>query len=259
MTGLTWVGLDELPPEASETVELIRAGGPFPYGQDGARFENREQALPDRPSGYYAEYTVETPGLAGPWRAPAGHGLRGRAVLDRGPLRLLRAGRLVTPRRRRVAPMSGLEDVLGRQVPRGTYRWHGAGAEEVRPRRGRRLAVRPPRRFARTTRAALLDALGPALGLLGYHGRNLDALEECVRSLRATVLLWDGWETLAATEPRTLSVVRSILVGDGSTEGTWVLLRGDGPGPPAGPAACDENAGGAGLRARAGWRRPRGR
>ena len=61
-TGLRWVALDELPPEAGETLDLIRSGGPFPYGQDGARFENREGILPDRPSGSYAEYTVETPG-----------------------------------------------------------------------------------------------------------------------------------------------------------------------------------------------------
>lgn len=127
--------------------------------------------------------------------------------------------------------MSGLEDVIERRVPRGTYRWNGGEAEEVRL-----LVEAAGWRFAHleggatTTRAALLDALGPALGLVAYHGRNLDALEECVRTLEGpTVLLWDGWEGLAATDPRTLRVVRSILVGDDSTAGTWLLLRGDGP------------------------------
>jgi guanyl-specific ribonuclease Sa len=51
-----------LPPEAEETLALIRAGGPFPYRKDGSVFQNREGRLPDRPRGYYREYTVPTPG-----------------------------------------------------------------------------------------------------------------------------------------------------------------------------------------------------
>lgn len=51
-----------LPPEAITTLELIERGGPFPYDRDGTIFQNRERLLPDRPRGYYREYTVETPG-----------------------------------------------------------------------------------------------------------------------------------------------------------------------------------------------------
>ena len=51
-----------LPPEARDTLALIESGGPFPYRQDGATFQNREHRLPGRESGYYREYTVETPG-----------------------------------------------------------------------------------------------------------------------------------------------------------------------------------------------------
>jgi ribonuclease T1 len=51
-----------LPPEAVETLRLIERGGPFPYRQDGTVFQNRERLLPDRPRGYYREYTVRTPG-----------------------------------------------------------------------------------------------------------------------------------------------------------------------------------------------------
>ncbi len=51
-----------LPPEAVYTLQLIRADGPFPYDRDGAVFQNREGRLPDRPRGYYREYTVQTPG-----------------------------------------------------------------------------------------------------------------------------------------------------------------------------------------------------
>jgi guanyl-specific ribonuclease Sa len=51
-----------LPPEAIATLALIERGGPFPYDRDGTTFQNRERLLPDRPRGYYREYTVETPG-----------------------------------------------------------------------------------------------------------------------------------------------------------------------------------------------------
>lgn len=51
-----------LPPEAVETLRLIRQGGPYPYRKDGTVFQNRERRLPMRDHGYYREYTVATPG-----------------------------------------------------------------------------------------------------------------------------------------------------------------------------------------------------
>lgn len=56
------IARNELPPEALLTIDLIERGGPFPYRQDGAVFQNRERLLPRQPQGYYHEYTVETPG-----------------------------------------------------------------------------------------------------------------------------------------------------------------------------------------------------
>ena len=53
-----------LPPEAQKTLALIKQGGPFPYRRDGATFGNRERLLPQRPTGYYHEYTVPTPGAS---------------------------------------------------------------------------------------------------------------------------------------------------------------------------------------------------
>ena len=53
-----------LPPEAVATLQLIQRGGPFPHRQDGTVFQNREGLLPQRPRGYYREYTVRTPGLS---------------------------------------------------------------------------------------------------------------------------------------------------------------------------------------------------
>ncbi|HLP96873.1 MAG TPA: ribonuclease domain-containing protein [Sideroxyarcus sp.] len=57
------VRLAELPPEARETLQLIRQGGPFPYPRDGVVFGNYEHILPPQARGYYHEYTVKTPGV----------------------------------------------------------------------------------------------------------------------------------------------------------------------------------------------------
>lgn len=51
-----------LPAQARAMVELIHRGGPFEHRQDGGIFGNYEGLLPERPRGYYHEYTVETPG-----------------------------------------------------------------------------------------------------------------------------------------------------------------------------------------------------
>jgi ribonuclease T1 len=86
---------DQLPVEARDTLELIDAGGPFPYDRDGVVFENREELLPEQDLGYYAEYTVPTPGAddRGARRIVAGKGAefyytadhyRSFVVIDRG-------------------------------------------------------------------------------------------------------------------------------------------------------------------------------
>ena len=55
---------DSLPDEAWDTVDLIEAGGPFPYpANDDKRFGNYERVLPQESRNYYREYTVDTPGL----------------------------------------------------------------------------------------------------------------------------------------------------------------------------------------------------
>lgn len=59
----TFIGIAELPPEARDTLHLIKQGGPFPYARDGVVFGNYEKLLPPKPRGYYHEYTVKTPGV----------------------------------------------------------------------------------------------------------------------------------------------------------------------------------------------------
>ncbi len=61
-SGLPMVDVDQLPSEAADTVTAIRSGGPYPFDRDDTVFQNREGLLPDRPTGYYREYTVVTPG-----------------------------------------------------------------------------------------------------------------------------------------------------------------------------------------------------
>ena len=52
----------QLPGEATETLRLIKAGGPFPFSEDGVVFRNSAALLPQHPRGYYHTYTVRTPG-----------------------------------------------------------------------------------------------------------------------------------------------------------------------------------------------------
>ena len=57
------IAVRELPPEARQTLALIKGGGPFPFERDGIVFSNYQGVLPKRNRGYYREYTVITPGL----------------------------------------------------------------------------------------------------------------------------------------------------------------------------------------------------
>jgi ribonuclease T1 len=70
------IPLRELPPEARQTLDLIKRNGTFPHRQDGSTFGNREKRLPMRAHGYYREYTVKTPGAKdrGARRIVAGNG-----------------------------------------------------------------------------------------------------------------------------------------------------------------------------------------
>ncbi len=56
------IAVAELPPEARDTLQLIKRNGPFPFSRDGVVFGNYEHALPQQTRGYYHEYTVKTPG-----------------------------------------------------------------------------------------------------------------------------------------------------------------------------------------------------
>jgi ribonuclease T1 len=55
------IAVAQLPREAVNTLNLIAAGGPYPYEKDGIVFGNRERLLTQHQRGYYHEYTVPTP------------------------------------------------------------------------------------------------------------------------------------------------------------------------------------------------------
>jgi ribonuclease T1 len=61
-SGLPGIAVADLPKQARDTLALIDRGGPYPYSQDNTIFSNLERVLPERPKGYYREYTVVSPG-----------------------------------------------------------------------------------------------------------------------------------------------------------------------------------------------------
>lgn len=59
--GVDDIAVGNLPPEAQQTLVLIKQGGPYPYAKDGVVFGNYEGVLPRQKRGYYHEFTVKTP------------------------------------------------------------------------------------------------------------------------------------------------------------------------------------------------------
>jgi ribonuclease T1 len=70
------IGVEHLPAEARQILDLIKRGSPLSFVRDGIPFGNREGLLPAQPRNYYREYTVPTPGLShrGARRIIAGKG-----------------------------------------------------------------------------------------------------------------------------------------------------------------------------------------
>ena len=60
--GLPGLPVSDLPSEARQIHHVLMRGGPFEHRKDGTIFGNREGLLPEKPRGYYREFTVETPG-----------------------------------------------------------------------------------------------------------------------------------------------------------------------------------------------------
>jgi RNAse (barnase) inhibitor barstar len=130
--------------------------------------------------------------------------------------------------------LSGLAGLLAGHQPPGVYSWHAAfDVSDVR-----RSAEHGGALFGyvdgwtHQTKAEALDAFAEALAFPDWFGHNLDALADCLADVvEPTVVLWDGWATLARAEPDVFAAILEIL-GDRSGAGAVafsVLLRGDGP------------------------------
>ncbi|GAB3859625.1 hypothetical protein GCM10028801_21310 [Nocardioides maradonensis] len=82
------------------------------------------------------------------------------------------------------------------------------------------------------TRESVLLSIGDALQFPAYFtGRSLDGLHDCLLDLPGpTVLVWEGWGTLAGAHPPDLRRLLLVLA-DRTTEqpGFEVVLLGDGP------------------------------
>lgn len=143
--------------------------------------------------------------------------------------------------------MSGLAAVLAGHQPSGVYLWHGAfDVIDVR-----HTVEHAGWGFAHLdgwtgggTREEFLAAVGRALDFPGWYGENFDALVDCLRDIgcgtHGTVLLWDGWSTLARADDRAFGVALDVLAAR-AREGAVpfaALLRGEGP-PVPGLASLD--------------------
>ena len=136
--------------------------------------------------------------------------------------------------------MSGLAALLAGHAEPAIYLWHG-GFEVTDVRHTVEHAgwgFAHVDGWTHQDKAAFLDEVGRALDLPEHYGHNFDALADCLSDVGdhvdGTVLLWDGWGTLARAEPKAFSVALTVLGGRVNADrGTpfAVLLRGEGPDP----------------------------
>ncbi len=136
--------------------------------------------------------------------------------------------------------MSGLASLLAGWTPPGLYVWHGdlevADVQHAAELAGWGFGYVDGRHAQ--TKPEFLRLVGETLQFPEWYGQNFDALADCLSDVDSgdgTVLLWDGWGTLARDEPRTFSVALSVLGGRVHADrgGPFaVLLRGVGPHVP---------------------------
>lgn len=134
--------------------------------------------------------------------------------------------------------MSGLAALLAGHEEPGVYRWHGnfdvSDLRHTVELAGQRFAYVDG--WTALGKHEFLAAVGRELGFPETYGQNLDALEDCLREVGAdrsgAVLLWDGWGTLARSDPRTFAVLLDVFGSRAAVAGKpslTMLLRGDGP------------------------------
>ncbi|MEZ0581001.1 barstar family protein [Nocardioides sp. MH1] len=130
--------------------------------------------------------------------------------------------------------MSGLAAVLAGRHDAGVHHWHNAlhvpDVQHAVEHAGWTFGYVDG--VALESKSEVLAAIGDALAFPDHYGGNLDALRDCLRDRdRPTVLLWDGWGSLARADRRAFDKVCDVLGRRDDGEATLeVLLRGPGPG-----------------------------
>lgn len=131
--------------------------------------------------------------------------------------------------------MSGLAGVFAGHHGPGVYRWQAA----FEPDDVRHTVEHASWRFGyvdgwtHQDKGSLLTSIASALSFPEHFGHNFDALLDCLRDLTGgTVLLWDGWGTLARSDRRAFDVATDVMrqrAEEDRANAFVVLLRGGGP------------------------------
>ena len=128
--------------------------------------------------------------------------------------------------------MSGLAAVLAGRHDAGVHRWHNAlhvpDVQHAVEHAGWTFGYVDG--VALESEQEILGAIGAALSLPASDGDS-EALKDRLDDLSAkTVLLWDGWGSLARAEPGTFeNVCRALSTRADADPCLEVLLRGPGP------------------------------
>lgn len=139
--------------------------------------------------------------------------------------------------------MSGLARVLAGHVTGSLHRWHAnvevADVAHTVEHAGWRFAHVDG--WQASSKAEVLAAFGEALAFPDWFGHNLDAFNDCLRDIdEDTLLLWDGWGTLARQDQKVFSVMLDMLAEPPRGAGRFVvLLRGEGPELPESVTSLD--------------------
>jgi hypothetical protein len=129
--------------------------------------------------------------------------------------------------------MSGLAAILAGRHESGVYLWHAAfDVAEVRhavEHVGWQFGYVDG--WRQSDRAGVLTAVGEALAFPDRYRGSLDTLRDGLTDVaEPTVLLWDGWATLAREHEETFRQVRGVFAERAALAPPFtVLLRGEGP------------------------------
>jgi len=129
--------------------------------------------------------------------------------------------------------MSGLAAVLAGRHDAGVHRWHNAlhvpDVQHAVEHAGWTFGYVDG--VALESKQEILGAIGAALSLPQPGDGDVEALKDHLGDLGTkTVLLWDGWGSLARAEPAAFENVCQVLNGRAAADPCLeVLLRGPGP------------------------------